>query len=98
LEEPFDPAQDKHELAALGTQDMVLPGGSLGCGGLFGWFSWWRCEWQQALLQSSQAGAQGCGEEAEVAHFDEAAWQDVLEEALDEVFHGESADFKLPGV
>ena len=56
------------------------------------------CGWQQALLQSSQAGAQGCGEEAEIAHFHEAARQDMLEEALDEVLHGESTGFELAGV
>jgi len=50
------------------------------------------------LLESGQAGAQGSAEEAKVAHFHEAARQDVLEEALDEVFHGESAGFELPGV
>jgi hypothetical protein len=49
--------------------------------------------WQYAFLQRSQPGAQGGCEEAEVAHFHEAAWQDVLEEALDEMLHGEGAGF-----
>jgi len=50
------------------------------------------------LLQNSQAGAQGGSEEAEVAHLHEATRQDVLEEALDEVLHGEGASFKLAGI
>ncbi len=50
------------------------------------------------MLQSGQAGAQGSSEEAEVAHFHKAAWQDMLEEALDEMLHGEGAGFELAGV
>jgi hypothetical protein len=50
------------------------------------------------LLQSSQAGAQDSAEEAEVAHFHESAWQNMLEEALDEMFHGEGAGFELSRV
>jgi hypothetical protein len=44
-------------------------------------------------LQSGQAGAQGSAEKAKVAHLHEAVWQDVLEEALDEMLHGEGAGF-----
>jgi len=50
------------------------------------------------LLQSGQAGAAGSAEETEVAHFHEAARQDVLEEALDEMLHGEGASFELAGI
>jgi len=49
-------------------------------------------------LQSSQTGAQGSGEEAEIAHFHETARQDVLEEALDEMLHGEGTGFELAGI
>ncbi len=49
-------------------------------------------------MQSRQAGAQGGAEEAEVAHFHKTAWQDMLEEALEEVLHGEGAGFELAGV
>ena len=56
------------------------------------------CVWWQALLQSSQASAQGGSKEAEVAHFHKTAWQDMLEEALHELFHGEGTGFELAGV
>ncbi len=49
-------------------------------------------------MQSSQPGAQGSAEEAEVTHFHESAWQDMLEEALEELLHGEGAGFELAGV
>ena len=41
--------------------------------------------------RKAQARTAGCAKEAEVAHFHKAAWQDVLEEALDEMLHGEGA-------
>jgi hypothetical protein len=50
------------------------------------------------LLQNSQSGADGSAEETEVAYFHKAARQDVLEEALDEVLHGEGAGLMLSGV
>jgi hypothetical protein len=50
------------------------------------------------LLQSGQAGAAGSAEETEVAHFHEAARQDVLEEALDEMLHGEGTSFELASI
>lgn len=50
------------------------------------------------MLQSSQARAAGSAEEAEVAHFHEAARQDVLEETLDEVLHREATGLELSGV
>jgi hypothetical protein len=91
---------EEHKLAAFGAEHVVLPGWSRRwiCSWLVRLFSLRLCDWQQALLESGQAGTQGRGEEAIIAHFDEATWQDVLEEALDEMFHGESAGFKLPGV
>ena len=46
-------------------------------------------------MQSCQPGAQGSVEEAEVAHFHEAAWQDVLEKALDEMLHREHTGLEL---
>jgi hypothetical protein len=61
------------------------------CGGLVRLFCIRVCAWCQALLESSQSGAQGCTKEAVVAHFHEASWQDVLEEALHEVLHRERA-------
>ena len=50
------------------------------------------------MLQSSQAGAAGSAEETEVAHLHEAARQDVLEEALDEMLHREGASFELASI
>jgi len=50
------------------------------------------------LLQRSQVGTQGGSEEAEIAHFHEAARQDMLEEALDEMLHGEGTGLELVGV
>ena len=50
------------------------------------------------MLQSGQAGAAGSAEETEVAHFHEAARQDVLEEALEEMLHGEGTSFELAGI
>ena len=43
-------------------------------------------------------GTQGSAEETEVAHFHEAAWQDVLEETLDEMLHREGASFELASI
>jgi hypothetical protein len=40
----------------------------------------------------------GVGEEAEVAHLDEAFGQDVLEEAVDELIGGEGAELDLASV
>lgn len=87
-----------HELAALGAQHVVLPGCRLGCSRLIGLFCWWFCEWQQVLLQGGQSGTQGRSEETVVAHFHEATRQDVLEEALDELLHGEGTGFEMPGI
>jgi hypothetical protein len=89
---------EAHELAALGTEHVILPSSSRGRSGLVSLFNWWFCAWQQALLQSGQAGAPGGSEESEIAHLHKTAWQDMLEEALDEVLHGESAGFELAGV
>ena len=50
------------------------------------------------MLQSGQAGAAGSAEGTEVAHFHEVAWQNVLEEALDEMLHREGAGFELAGI
>ena len=50
------------------------------------------------MLQSGQSGADGSAEETEVAHFHEAARQDVLEEALDEMLHGEGTSFELASI
>lgn len=56
---------------------------------------WGGYVWQQTLLQSSQPGAQGCAEEAIVAHFHETARQDMLKKALDEMLHGETTGLDL---
>jgi hypothetical protein len=48
--------------------------------------------------QGGQAEVVGVSEEAEVAHLDEAFWEDVLEETVDELFGGESAELELAGV
>lgn len=50
------------------------------------------------MLQSSQAGAQGGGEEAIVAYLHKATWQNVLKKTLDEMLHGESTGPELSGV
>lgn len=50
------------------------------------------------MLQSGQAGADGSAEETEVAHFHEAARQDMLEEALDEMLHREGTSFELASI
>ena len=89
---------EAHELAALGAQHVVLPGCRLGCRRLVALFCWWFCEWQQVLLQGDQSEAQGCSEETVVAYFHEATRQDVLEEALDELLHGEATKLELPGI
>ena len=79
---------------------MVLPESSRRS--VSGWlirrFSLHIRDWQQTLLQSGQAGASGGSEEAKVTHFHEAARQDVLEEALDEMLHGEGTGLELAGV
>jgi len=54
--------------------------------------------WGQALLESDQARAQGGSEETVVTHIHEAARQDVLEEALDKMLHGEAAGLELAGI
>ena len=43
-------------------------------------------------------GAQGCAEEAKVAHFHETVWQNMLEETLDEVLHGKGTGLELSGI
>jgi hypothetical protein len=48
--------------------------------------------------QGSQEQALGRAEETEIAHLDEAPGQDVLEEAMDELFCGEGAEGELSGV
>ena len=50
------------------------------------------------MLQSGQAGAAGSAEETEVAHLHKATRQDVLEEALDEMLHGEGTSFELASI
>jgi hypothetical protein len=48
--------------------------------------------------QGSQAKVMGVGKEAEVAHLHKALWEDVLQETVDELIGGESAEFELAGV
>ena len=50
------------------------------------------------LAQGGQALAVGMGEEAEVTYLDEAPGEDMLQEAVDELFGGEGAGLGLSGI
>ena len=50
------------------------------------------------LAQGGQALAVGMGEEAEVTYLDEAPGEDMLQEAVDELFGGEGAELGLSGI
>lgn len=64
---------------------------------------WGNGRWERGIFCKEsackrQGGAAVGSEETEVTNFHEAFWQDMLEEALDEMFNRESAIFELSSV
>src|SRR5512138_1582686 len=83
---------EEHRLATEGTE---------GCGQAWCWVALWLSflRWRgsnggtEPLLQRNQPGPLGGGEEAIVADLDKAFGQDMLQEAVDELFCRQGATF-----
>ena len=81
---------EEHGLTTLGAQDLVWCRRDGFLASLFK-----RDEASQLLLQGNEFGTLVGGEEAKVANLHKTVRQDVLDEALDEIFRREGATLEL---
>ena len=81
---------EEHGLTTLGTQELVWYRRDGFLASLIN-----RNKAGELFLQSPEFGALGGGEETIVANLHKTVRQDVIEEALDEIFHREGATLEL---